>query len=366
MVSPLVIDFSTLSPNKLKENVKQSFLARNMPKWQKSIWMFISDWANDQLESIAVNTSGSTGQPKTITHSKEAMKASAIRTCKSLDIREGTTALLCLPANKIAGMMMIVRAVVNRMKLVCLEPTQHPLNNLPDNVIIDFAAFTPSQVYDICNDKTQLDVFSKLRNVILGGGEISEKLIDTIRPLSNNTYNSFGMTETISHIALRKITNPYSDKYFTTLDGVEVSQDERGCLVVTDRKLGITNLITNDIVTIHSSHTFEWHGRYDFIINTGGIKVKVEDLEKNLKLVVPYNYFISGTPHPKWGQQITLVIEADALNEIDMISITDSIGELHKTHQPKQIWLCSKFIYTENGKLNRNESLRYIKTKINV
>lgn len=366
MANILIIDFYTSSDDALRATALQMLQTSTIPNWQKHIWEFLTVWLNNESDTIQVTTSGSTGPAKVIRHTKQAIKASALRTCRTLNLLEGSIALLCLPANKIAGMMMIVRSHANKMKLYCIEPSQNPLQSISANPVIHFAAFTPSQIYSICNTPYHKQLFASIHNVILGGGEVTQQLLKTLQTLPNNTYSSFGMTETISHIALKKISDRSDESYFTAFKDVEIKQDDRGCLIITDHLLGIKNIVTNDVVTIHSENTFEWHGRYDFIINTGGIKVNAEELERKIHNLIRLPYFFTGTAHPQWGEQITLVIQSKALSKTEIQCIKDSIETLDKIQQPKQIWLCPKFVYTDTKKLNRIATIQRCNIKLST
>jgi O-succinylbenzoic acid--CoA ligase len=194
----------------------------------------------------------------------------------------------------------------------------------------------------------------KIKKIILGGGEVSYPLRQKLQTISSSVYETYGMTETVSHIALKKINGADRSDYFTVFDGVKISTDERGCLVIDAPHLSATRLITNDLVNIISEKEFQWLGRYDNIINTGGIKVSAEDIERKLQPYIDVNFFVTGLADDVLGQKVTLVLET---NRVESMNYTDILGKYEK---PKQILTIEGFSYTENGKINKKDTLNRI------
>ncbi len=236
----------------------------NISEFKKSLYSFIDEWISDKI-TITVNTSGTTGVPKTISFRKEQFINSALMTCNYFNLTERTKGLLCLSPGYIAGKMMIVRAFVSGMDLITLEPSDKPLLGIAGRKI-DFAAFVPLQVQNLNGNEISKKRFQTIKNVIIGGAPISISLEQELENCTNAIYATFGMTETLSHIALRRLSGKSrSDKYFA-LQGVDFERDNRGCLIVNTPLVNDTPVITNDVIELYDSTHFKWLGRYDNII----------------------------------------------------------------------------------------------------
>jgi len=344
-----IIDFSVS-----KEDILTSISNRDYPSWTVPVFDFIRSWFDEKNTSFAVQTSGSTGTPKVIHHSRESMIASAEKTCDFFRLKKNDTSLLALPAAHIGGKMMIVRSIIRGMKLICVEPRSNPLEHFNFDGEIEFAAFTPMQMSIILDGKSSGAHLSHINKIILGGGEVSYPLRQRLQTISSSVYETYGMTETISHIALKKINGADRSDYFTILNGVKISTDERGCLVIDATHLSDTRFITNDIVSIISGTEFQWLGRYDNIINTGGIKVSAEEVERKLQPYIDVNFFVIGLSDDVLGQKVALVLETNQALSLDY---SDILGKYEK---PNQILSVEKFSYTENGKINKKETLKRI------
>jgi len=350
------IDFSSISDESLLPLAKDK-LTTGVEEWEKDIWQFIADWVNPSITSIKVFTSGSTGRPKQIEHTKQTMLNSATITCRALNIQPGSNALLCLPANKIAGMMMIVRSMHCKMSLYCIKPSAAPLKELNEETRIDFAAFTPMQLHGIKKDFQQFSKVENIEKIILGGENISAELLQIVSHLSNEVYATFGMTETISHIALKRLSGKNADKHFKLLRGVKISTDENNRLVIKAPHLGQPNLTTNDIVQIFSEKQFDWHGRIDNVINSGGIKIHPEEIEQKLHSIIKCPFFITSLPDERTGEKLVLAVEGSVFSDKNKEELAEYIGTLQKLQHPKAILLFEQFARTENGKIKRKETL---------
>ena len=351
-----IIDF-----NAPKADILSQIKNRDYPAWTVPVFDFIRTWLYDSVHSFAVQTSGSTGSPKLIQHSRESMIASALTTCDFFQLKKNDAALLALPSTHIGGKMMIVRSIIREMKLICIEPKSNPLEELTYDGEIEFAAFTPMQMSMILDSTSSATHLSHINKIILGGGEVSYPLRQRLQAISSSVYETYGMTETISHIALRKINGAGRSDYFTILEGVKISTDERDCLVIEASHLSTETLVTNDIVSIISPNEFMWLGRYDNVINTGGIKIHAEEVERKLKPHIKDNFFITGLTDDKLGQKVSLVIETPRYDKQDdsiMIDIFNS--RLEKFERPRKVLTIEKFSYTENGKINKKETLKRI------
>jgi len=324
-------------------------------EFEEKIGNFLLDWLNDDYDTIKVRTSGSTGDPKTYFIDKQKMVNSALATGKFFKVFENTTALLCLPADYIGGRMMIVRAMVLGWDLDIVEPKLNPLDKLFKTY--DFCAMTPFQMD---NSLGRLHLVKKL---IVGGGAVSENLIGLIQGIPTKIYEVYGMTETISHIAARRL-NPKAEikekKPFKALPNVSVSQNENKCLVIKAPKILDQELVTNDIVEVLTYKKFFWKGRLDNVINSGGVKIYPESVEKKLQKVITYRFFISGIAHDSLGEQVVLFIEAPQSDKYisDLREAMDKLSTFDKYEKPKSIYLIDKFEETNSGKINRRQTLK--------
>jgi len=320
-------------------------------EWQQSVFQFLQDWFDDS-EVIISRTSGSTGKPKEIHLRKEAMRNSARMTNDFFDLRPGKTALLCLPATYIAGKMMLVRAIVGGFQLLSVEPHANPFTSVNEH--IDFTAITPYQLtYSAETLKTK-----DIKSIIVGGGHVNNQLEKTAETIPAELYETYGMTETASHVALRCFNGKYKSQVFTALKGVMIQQDERGCLIINAPHLSDTQLVTNDIVEIVGKNNFRWMGRADSVINSGGIKVFPEQVEKKLEQQIQQPFFIASMPDAILGQKVILVLESedpDALQKLQ--SRKNLFSMLDKYEIPKEIFVCHSFRYSESNKILRKETL---------
>ncbi|MBS2210811.1 AMP-binding protein [Carboxylicivirga mesophila] len=303
---------------------------------------FIRDWFDDKAY-IKLQTSGSTGQPKTIKVHKQSMVASAHRTIRFFNLQQGDSALLCLSAKYIAGKMMLVRALVGGLDVVITNINSNPLQQI--NRVIGFAAMVPMQLHNILSNTP-----GKLQNIkqlIVGGGSVNPLLLDQLSGLTTEVWETYGMTETVSHIALRNLSN--GDEMFKLLPGLVIDVDSRGCLKVLPSDINTDTLFTNDMVKLESSTQFRLLGRWDNVINTGGVKVIPELIEAKLKSVIKEDFIISWKPDDILGQRVVLVLESDSQVGLDDMDLS----MMSKYEQPKEVVAVSCFPKTETGKIQR-------------
>ena len=317
-----------------------------LSKDQSQIWddvnQFISDWYSPDDEMV-LQTSGSTGKPKSISVKKEWMKNSAHLTGKSFGLTEGDSALLCMPMKYIAGKMMVIRALELGLDLTVVEPSSHPLKGL--EATIDFVAMVPLQLENSIN---QLD---KIKTLIVGGGQVNPQLVEKLKTLSTQVYETYGMTETLTHVAIRSLNGPNKSDAFQALDGVHFEKDSRDCLVIHAPRLNPNPVITNDIIELESDNSFRLLGRIDNVINSGGIKIIPEVIEAKLSDVISdRRYIIAGIPDESLGEKVVLVVEGD---EMDI-----SFLKLDKYEEPKEIFFLDNFIVTTSGKIHRNNTIK--------
>ena len=300
----------------------------------------------DETEMIQVQTSGSTGIPKAINISKKAMLNSAMATGIFFNLPAKTKALHCLSTDYIAGKMMWVRALSLGWHLNVVTPNSHPLRNSTDRY--DFSAMVPLQAQNSLSELHRID------KLIIGGGIISFSLEKELVKLKTAVYQTYGMTETITHIAVKKLAK-ITNNLYTSLPNVNLSIDSRGCLVIDAPKVSDKQVITNDLVYLPSATQFEWLGRIDNVINSGGIKFFPEQIENKLALYISKPFFIASLPDTILGEKLILLIES-TIKDIDLNSPFFT-KVLSKFEIPKEIFFLKEFVYTNNSKIKRSDTL---------
>jgi O-succinylbenzoic acid--CoA ligase len=328
--------------------------------WQKEIVDFVELWCSSAT-SFAMHTSGSTGTPKVVEHLRNELIQSALRTNHFFKLNHTSVFFLCLPVQHIGGRMMLIRAIVAKAKIVCVAPASNPLSVAIFSLPITFSAFTPMQCFDMLQHQQSATLFSSIPHVIIGGGKISDALLTLLNDMPNAIYETFGMTETISHIALRSIA-PFKENYFQCLEGISVATNEDSLL-----QIKIENqapISTNDVVEIIDSTRFRWLGRQDEVINTGGIKVFAHQIESKLQSQFSVPFFITAMNDDKFGQRVVLVLQSQEVAE----SLTKSSFEtLSNYERPKSIFVLKQFEYSALGKLLKKSSIEhYFLTRIDV
>ncbi|WP_440066196.1 AMP-binding protein [Tenacibaculum discolor] len=312
------------------------------------IYQFLSDWFNTN-DFVIVQTSGSTGKPKPISLKKEFMINSAKATGVFFDLEENTTALLCLSTDYIAGKMMLVRALTLGWSIDVVAPT----SKVEITKDYDFSAMVPLQL------RSSLASIHKIKKLIVGGGVVANDLIEVIQDKSTEIFATYGMTETITHIAVKKLNNVIlndSEKsHYKTLPNVQLSQDNRNCLIIDAPKVSEEKVVTNDVVHLISKTEFEWLGRYDNVINSGGVKLHPEKIEEKLSKVIPNRFFVTGIPDQKLGEKLILLVEGEK-NDVISNEVRNLLG-LTKYEIPKEIYFVDKFIETETKKIQRKKTL---------
>jgi len=316
--------------------IAYSFVKEGLP-YEQAIGDFLLDWL-DPKSFIKVKSTGTTGRPKLIKLDKQAMVNSSIFTGDFFNLTPGDKALHCLPANFIAGKMMLVRAMILGLEIDLTEPSSHVIFN--SNKTYNFCAMLPIQLQNALNR------VGNFKNIIIGSVKASNELIEAIKDFPTNIYETFGMTETATHIALRALNN-FDDEnnksiigksIFKTLPDISVSQDERGCLVINSPHLSSKPIVTNDIVKLYSENEFEWLGRFDNVINSGGVKIFPETVEEKLFGKIDCRYFIASEKDEKLGERVILIVEKE------FADFDDSIFDiLDKYEKPKHIYAVKKF-----------------------
>ncbi|MFY7846422.1 AMP-binding protein [Chryseobacterium gambrini] len=340
----MLIDFKNLNINQLSFETEFEIRVKN----------FLNEWFSDS-DTVKVQTSGSTGTPKVFDIEKSRMMNSAEMTCDFLGLKEGDTALICLPVEYISGKMMVVRSMIRKLKLIVADPSLKPVETLDRK--IDFCAMTPLQV------ENSLDQLNLIKNLIIGGAAVSEdlkkKMQETLKTIESETYifETYGMSETLSHIGLKQIL-PEPEEYFTVFENVEISLDERNCLRIYAPKLNPDILQTNDLVEIKNGKQFKFLGRIDNVINSGGAKIFPEQLEALVKKEIPNEVVFLGIDDVSLSQKLIAVIEGERSD--DLIKKIREIQFEKSFHKPKEIVFVEKIPRTPNGKISRKELLKLI------
>jgi O-succinylbenzoic acid--CoA ligase len=334
------------------ENLDELFkMDASADSWQNAIHSFLKNWFDDS-DVVITFTSGSTGKPKEIRLSKRAMRNSAEMTNRFFGLNAESTVLLCLPATYIAGKMMLVRAMVGGFNLLTVEPSANPFENL--NQPIDFTAITPYQLFQSAESLKN----GQVRKIIVGGSPVTGKLEQLVSTIPAELYETYGMTETCSHIALRCLNGDKKSEYFTVLGGIEIHQTKHGCLVIDAPHLLEYEIQTTDVVEIISENSFRWLGRADSAINSGGVKIHPEQVEKKLEGLINSTYFISSIPDEKLDYTIVLVIESEEYTHQQTADLKTQLNVvLDKYEVPKQIFFLPSFIYSASNKILRKETL---------
>ena len=351
----LTISGKYYSESELMDFAKQQVSSNSILSWEANLYEFILDWVSD-FPVLKVKTSGSTGTAKWMKVEKERMIKSAQLTGQFFNLQKNDTALLCLPVNFIAGKMMVVRAFVLGLNLIPVEPSGSPLKNL--NKLFEFAAMTPMQVYNTLNLDSGFQKLDRIKNLIIGGGEISQALLKEVRKLENSTFHTYGMTETFTHVAIKKLNGKNPDLNFVALPGIEFFKDKYECLVISAPTLSEKYFTTNDIVDLKDEKTFQFIGRFDNIINSGGIKVSPELIEQKLHSYLKERFIVAGIPDNQLGQKLVLIIEKYDELQVDFANIG-----LTKYEIPKQVFFLPQFPETDSGKIIRHQVLKSVMKK---
>ena len=341
---------------------------------------FFSEWNNDS-DRVLVHTSGSTGKPKPMMVEKKRMLNSARITCDFLGLKPGDSALLCMSLDYIAGKMVVVRSIERHLHLISVSPSGHPLKNidLKDvngkdvNGEITFAAMVPMQVYNTLQVPEERERLTHIRHLIIGGGAIDASLEKELQALPGNItiWSTYGMTETLSHIALRSINGAEASEWYQPFDSVKISQTEEGCLVIDAPLVCAETLVTNDIVEIEpyiynkvEKTRFRIKGRKDNVICSGGIKIQIEEVEEFLKPHLEKPFMLAKKKDEKFGEIAVLLTEDEDLKKVEATirrllsgksddSNKSSESKSHKYWIPREYLHVDHLPLTETGKPKR-------------
>ncbi len=330
---------------------------------------FISEW-NNEAQTIHVQTSGSTGAPKKLNVRKDRMIDSAKMTCNFLGLQSGDTALLCMNLDYIGAKMMVVRSLVRQLRLIQVVPSGHPLATV--DVPITFAAMVPLQVYNSLQVPEEREKLRQIKHLIIGGGAIDDALAVQLHDFPHAVWSTYGMTETLSHIALRRLNGLESSSWYTPLQGIKVSTNADDCLVIDAPKLCDTPIVTNDMAEIRDTSTSEGKnvlafriiGRRDNVINSGGVKIQMEELERLMRPFLTMPYMVTKRKSEKFGEIVVLMVEKEddgegaTFEEKSELPILRAIHKLlHRAlpryWEPRLYLSVDRIPMTETGKPNR-------------
>lgn len=295
---------------------------------------------------MVVHTSGTTGKPKRIELSRQAILNSAQLSVDYFKLKEQSKILLCLPLDKIGGIMLALRAFVANAEILPVDPKKNPFDGLEEHLSFDFASMVPNQLAN-CEGS-----WSKVKTILIGGGPLSAELQSKLTNASKDfaVYQSYASTETISHVALRSL-HPNLDPFYHALTGVSFATNPEQCLIVNAPALNLKHLQTNDVVNLVDKTSFQWLGRKDNVVLSGGLKLYPEVLEGKLDL--PFNFLLMGMEDPELGERLVLLMSKDNFSEHLPVSIRE---QLKGAERPKTIVLVPKLLFTETGKIKRSES----------
>ena len=325
---------------------------------------FLSEWHNDN-DRVLVHTSGSTGLPKPLWVEKRRMEASARITCRFLGLQPGDTALLCMPLDYIAGKMMVVRALTCGLRLIDVPPSGHPLADVDTfGTPVTFAAMVPLQVYNSLQVSTERERLMQIRHLIIGGGAVDDSLARQLQSFPHAVWSTYGMTETLSHIALRRLNGPEASDWYTPFPSVGVSLTAEGCLVIHAPQVCQHPLVTNDIAELQAAESasddssasprrFRILGRKDNTICSGGLKIQIEEVERMLRPHLSQPYLITKCKDAKFGEAVVLLTEGPA---DEAQSVCQRVLPRH--WHPRHYLSVPRIPMTETGKPARKEAER--------
>ena len=325
----------------------ESFVSGN--NYLQDILDFLDRWNDETVSVIQVPTSGSTGSPKTINLSKSSMIKSAEKSSAYFNFEAGQMTLLGLPAKYIAGKMMLVRAIQSGLDIILTKPSaDNLLDSVDSEMRIDFIPMTPFQL--LSSFKKTPDKFNQIDKILLGGGALTPSIKQLIPQIRSNLYHGFGMTETITHIAVKELkTN--RDSLYKALSGIKFEVDDKSRLIIYADHLDEV-IHTNDIVQLSGDNKFEWLSRWDNVINSGGIKLYPEQIELKLEPLIKQPFFIYQVSDERLGQRPVLFIESSENGSHNLIQNIDKT--LEKFEIPDEIYFVKLFHRTPTGKIQRS------------
>lgn len=357
----ITVDGTTYTPREARATAGQPSMLQRLfgerygaGSFHAALADFLAEWF-DGSETLKVHTSGSTGTPKELQVEKRRMMNSAVMTVSFLGLKPHDTAMLCMPLQYIAGKMVVVRALVGQLDLLPVTPCGHPMQGMKEAPV--FSAMIPMQVYNSLQVPEERKMLEETRHLIIGGGAIDDALAEALKSFPHAVWSTYGMTETLSHIALRRLDGPHASTWYTPFGNVSVSPSDEGTLVIHAPAVSKETLVTNDIVEFNAEGQFRILGRKDNTINTGGVKVQIEQVEELLKKHLHRPFQITAAPDACFGEHIVLLLEKipgspeEALPE-------DTFATLPPYWRPKQVMYVDKLPLTGTGKPDRAAARR--------
>ena len=337
------------------EEIKKS-IPSGMDSYFHDTLEFCHNWLNG-MDRIEIRTSGSTGEPKPIFLSKSQIMASVKGSQKALGLKVGMRCLICINTNYIGGKMMLIRSMEIGMQATLVSPSSLPLSDSTQE--FDFFSFAPLQMENLL-EQGYSNVLNNSKVIIIGGGTISNRLEKQVKEISSPCFHTYGMTETVSHIALRRLNGDHKSANFSALEGIQLRTDDRECLEIYGEVTGNQWIRTTDVVELISKREFIYKGRIDDVINSGGIKIHLHNLENEIASIlsnkgIQNQFFLSSEKDEKLGERLILILEAKEVPD-DLSGILKD--QLPDYHAPLKIYSIEEFSLTETGKIRKQEVLR--------
>ena len=317
--------------------------------WQTELAAFLEEWFSPD-PVMRVQTSGSTGTPKVLLAEKKRMEASARMTCSFLGLRAGDSALLCMPVKYIGARMMVVRALLQGLDLYCVKPSSHPLRDL--GFAPAFLAVTPAQTFTMLDDGEEEALLRNTEHIIIGGGAVDTSLAERLESFPRHVWSTYGMTETLSHIALRRLNSPQRSAFYTPFPGVSLSLSPDSTLVINAPAVSEDPVVTNDIAELRGDGSFRILGRKDNVINSGGIKIQIEAVEEQLRPFLPFAFCITAVPDEHYGE-IVVMLATCVSGKPDREALERGLTVLHPYSRPKRVFFVPDLPLTGSGKIDR-------------
>jgi len=317
---------------------------------------FCKEWLAGK-DVFRISTSGSTGIPKEIELNRTQMEFSAMATIKALKMQKDDHCLVCINTSFIGGKMILVRAMMADMNIYIVPPDANPIQHLDTTIKIDFVSFVPLQIQKILDEDNPngIETLNSMKGILIGGAPLNETLVKRLSEIKSPVYHSYGMTETVSHVAIRRVNGEENQHYFQTLEDIVINVDDRNCLMIKAPCTNNISIQTNDIVHLIDKDKFIWLGRADSIINSGGIKIQSEKIESTigdfLRKRKVSNFFITGLPHPLLGEAVTLFIEGVLYDSEEFDKVLNEL--LSKYEIPKATINLDKFPILNSGKIDK-------------
>lgn len=324
---------------------------------------FCQAWQRGQPEFV-LHTSGSTGTPKPITLSRRQMQASARLTGLLFGLEPGDPILVCLNVRYIAGIMMLVRGLELKLPMTLIEPVSNPLAAFVPITRFAFLALVPLQLQTILeqNNPAQLSTLNGAKAILVGGAATGPALEQALQVIDAPVFATYGMTETVSHIAIRRLNGPDATEQFTALAEVNLGLDERDCLNIQSAATDFVRIQTNDVAELLPGNRFRLLGRADQVINSGGVKIQPEQVERVIQQALSQQslsrpaprLFVAGVADERLGQRVVAYLENYTLNRAQWGMIADRISaELGPYAVPKELHTVPKFAETPTSKIDK-------------